>query len=288
MMWQDVVNGRSPYSVQEADAFLFLRDLPNDSVNFVFGSPPYLKKMNRYDGVTKAQVTLSGWVEWMLQITTEAVRVCSGDVMWVVNGPVDKGQYHPAVEGLIWKWHERGGICERSVIWSKNAPPNRKDWYGNGHEFVVCFKKSTKPREYFNWEAVAEPPKFKSGGRFRQRTSNGTRRLGNEYPKNKLARPRDVVRATVGGGQMGSKLASLNEAPFPESLVKYFVPVLCPPGGITLDCFSGSGAVGKVALNLGRKFIGCDNRASQVELSLRRIHDEVSAELRGDVSTKVA
>ena len=81
----------------------------------------------------------------------------------------------------------------------------------------------------------------------------------------------DMVQCKVGGGLMGSKLASENEAPFPESLARFFVLSFCRPGGTVLDCFSGSGTTMCVAVQHGRNFVGCDLRASQVELGLRRL-----------------
>lgn len=44
-------------------------------------------------------------------------------------------------------------------------------------------------------------------------------------------------------------------APFPEELVERCIKLGCPPGGVVLDPFAGSGTVGKVARALGRKAI---------------------------------
>jgi DNA modification methylase len=84
----------------------------------------------------------------------------------------------------------------------------------------------------------------------------------------------------VGGGNMGSALCHENEAPFPESLAEFFVRSFCRPGGLVCDPFSGSGTTGAVAVRHGRRFVGCDLRASQVELTRRRIAGELS-EARG-------
>jgi DNA modification methylase len=173
-------------------------------------------------------------------------------------------------EGLAWHCYARGITCERPVIWHKNAPPNRKDWFGNDWEFCLAFRGEDSTR-YFAWETIAQPPKYSSGGDFRQRSATGKRTKGGSYPKSKLARPRDVLRVTVGGGHLGSPLAHENEAPYPEKLVEPFVLTLCPPGGVVLDPFSGSGTTGAVAKRHGREFIGIDIRESQVELSERRI-----------------
>ena len=203
------------------------------------------------------------WVEWMLQVTTEAVRVSRGDVLWVVNGAVKGGRYLPAVEGLIWRWHCNGGWCERPVIWTRMCRPiARTGSPTTGNPWSVSGSPDRGPTSIGRpWPSAL---KYTSGGRFRQRGTNGQRRLGNEYPKNKLACPRDVVRVTVGGGHLGSRLAHLSVAPFPEDLVRYFVLALCPTGGIVADPFCGSGTTGKVAVKTGRRFIGCDIDPDQV------------------------
>jgi hypothetical protein len=86
-----------------------------------------------------------------------------------------------------------------------------------------------------------------------------------------LAEAGDVKHCKVGGGLMGHELAHENEAPFPLELAEFFVKSFCPPGGIVLDPFCGSGTTGHAAVEHGRRFLGCDIRESQVELSRRRL-----------------
>lgn len=269
MTAEEVLLGDREWYVKTADCTKELAQFDDNSIDLVFGSPPYAEKGERYLG-RPTKWTTDDWIDWMLKLTMEAVRVSNGYVIWVANGAVRNGRYLPACEGLIWKAHEQGLICERPCIWHKNAPPNRRDWFGNDWEYVVAFKSAAK-NLYFDWEAVAEPPKYKSGGRFRQRAANGNRRLGSEYPTNKLARPRDVVRVTVGGGHLGSELAHENEAPFPEGLAEYFVRACSPKNGVVLDPFSGSGTTGAVAIKHGRRYVGFDARKSQAVLSRKRI-----------------
>ncbi|NOQ21607.1 MAG: hypothetical protein GQ565_03005 [Candidatus Aegiribacteria sp.] len=45
----------------------------------------------------------------------------------------------------------------------------------------------------------------------------------------------------------------------------------CPPGGVVLDCFGGSGTTAAVAKKYGRESISIDIRESQVELMGRRL-----------------
>ena len=91
------------------------------------------------------------------------------------------------------------------------------------------------------------------------------------------ANPGNVIHCKVGGGLMGSRLAHENEAPYPESLAERFVLSFCPPCGIVLDPFCGSGTTAAVAEKHGRRWIGIDVRPSQVDLTQRRIEEARAA-----------
>jgi hypothetical protein len=136
----------------------------------------------------------------------------------------------------------------------------------------------------------------KSHTKARRRTASGDVMEEQTYDPPVLANPGNVVVETytaaevdellgvvggmidckVGGGQMGEgdAFSRRNEAPFPETLADRFVRSFCPPGGLVIDPFSGSGTTGAVAVRHGRRFLGCDLRPSQVALSRRRIETE--------------
>ncbi|WP_165073290.1 site-specific DNA-methyltransferase [Paludisphaera rhizosphaerae] len=79
------------------------------------------------------------------------------------------------------------------------------------------------------------------------------------------------VRTLTGGGHMGHAIAHENEAPFPEDLAEFFLRSLCPPNGLVLDPFSGSGTTVAVAERLDRRGIGLDLRMSQCRLGTVRV-----------------
>ena len=104
------------------------------------------------------------------------------------------------------------------------------------------------------------------------REREGTKQQSQDgYTVPAIANPGNVIKCKVGGGLMGSKLSHENEAPFPETLVEPFIRCFCPPGGIVLDPFCGSGTTLAVAKQWNRNAIGIDIRESQVELTRRRI-----------------
>lgn len=99
-----------------------------------------------------------------------------------------------------------------------------------------------------------------------------------------LAQASEVVHCNVGGGQMGHALAHENEAPFPLDLPTFFIRSFCPPGGVVCDPFGGSGTTCDAAVQIGRRFVGCDLRQSQVDLCARRMRTVTPALFADDAA----
>lgn len=182
-----------------------------------------------------------------------------------------------------------------------------KQWLLNDWEYVLAFKREG----WIPWAdplVMGHEPKYQRlGGEMSNRRFDGmrenlpprsgcglgARRKGGEkkarkrmYTRNadgsrdeeiyappKTVNPGNciVVKARVGGGQMGNGICHENEAPFPEPLAEFFVRSFCPPGGIVLDPFAGSGTTLAAAVSHGRRAIGFDVRESQVDLTKRRM-----------------
>jgi DNA modification methylase len=239
----------------------------DQSVDLVFASPPYQNARTYGIG---ADLNRDDWVDLVFRATAESLRVCKGPVCWVVS---DVGSRGTAIDRLrICVEDDLGAHAVRPCIWTANKPPTSAGtWYANAWEYVLAFSR-VWPAPYFDVSEIATPLKYPSRGHFRQRSKDGTRKRGGDYPKHPMRKTMpNHVHVTVGGGQLGSPLSHLNEAPFPEKLVEYFVRSLCPPGGVVLDPFSGSGTTAAVAVRYGRRFVASDLRESQCELTRRRL-----------------
>lgn len=67
----------------------------------------------------------------------------------------------------------------------------------------------------------------------------------------------------------------------PVSLIEQLIRVVCPPGGVVLDPFGGSGSTAVAAANLGRDAICIERDANHVATARRRLATEVQPALVG-------
>jgi hypothetical protein len=298
------------WRVDQADCLDWLAALPEGCADLCFFSPPYeqarLYLENGQDlGIARGT---DEWVAWMLDVFRACRRVCRGLVACVCEGRQRDYRYSAGPLLLAADLH-RAGFCLRKpaifrrVSYGKAGP----DWLRNDYELILCATRGDR-LPWSDPTACGHPPKYKPGGAMSYRTQDGSRVNGKRHTKRRadgtterqvykppeianpgnviqqtytaqevadlLAERGDVVDCSVGGGRMGSPLAHKNEAPFPEKLVDFFVKSFCPPGGLVIDPFCGSGTTGAVAVRLGRRFLGCDLRQSQVDLSRRRLSAE--------------
>jgi hypothetical protein len=235
----------------------------------------------------------------MLQVFAACRRTCKGLVAAVVEGQTKDYRYSASPLLLAADLHRAGFHLRKPPIFLRYgvAGSGGPDWLKNNYEFIIC----TTRGGCLPWSdntACGHPPKYKPGGAMSNHTADGRRfnakagaprkpngqRERQGYNPPKLANPRNVIDCAaeegaglvvncgaVGEGRMGSDLAHENEAPFPEKLAEFFVRSFCPPGGLVIDPFCGSGTTGAVAVRLGRRFLGCDLRRSQADLSRRRL-----------------
>lgn len=252
------------------DCLKHLRRMGNDSIDLLFCSPPY--EAARTYGI---DFTLKGqnWVNWAVERYLECVRVCRGLVCWVVEGQTRQFTWSATPALLMADLHRAGVKLRKPPAYKRVGIPGSggPDWLRNDYEFIVCASKGRLP--WARNTEMGSPPKYGPGGAPSHRTRAGDR-VNGSYKPPKLANPGNIIECHGGGGHLGSKLAHENEAPFPEKLAEFFVRSFCPPGGVVLDPFCGSGTTLAVAKRLGRAAIGIDIRESQTDLTHKRI-DEV-------------
>ncbi|RKY09976.1 MAG: hypothetical protein DRP65_07215 [Planctomycetota bacterium] len=272
--------------VIQGDCLKVLPTLPPRSVNLVFGSPPY-EDARTYD--INFNLKDQEWVDWMVEVYRACVPRCKGLVAFVMQGRTRKYKWSCTPALLVADLHRAGFNVRNPPVYSRIGIPGSggPDWLRSDYEWVVCVSQPGR----LPWSdnvACGHDPKWPVGGKMSHRTKDGKRisrtikprgkdgkLLNQGYRPPKKVNPGNIIRCNAGGGVMGSRLCHKNEAPFSEKLAEFFVKSFCPPGGIVLDPFSGSGTTCAVAKKLGRKYIGIDIRESQVELTNQRLAEIV-------------
>lgn len=290
-----MLNDGELWRVTQADCLPWLRALPPSSVDLVFGSPPYeAQRTYGIDFKLKGQ----DWVDWMVEVFKAASLASRGLVAFVVEGFTKNYKWSASPALLMADLHRAGLNLRKPPAFHRIGIPGSggPDWFRNDYEFVVCVTAPGK-LAWSDATACGHKPKYGPGGPYSYRTLDGERvnvtrhkTKGTSGYKNgdtithapgtldrkitAIANPGNVIKCRNGCGHLGSDFAHQNEAPFSEAIVEPFVRSFAPPNGIVADCFSGSGTTAKVALKWGRRFIGCDIRQSQVDLTTKRIKAE--------------
>ena len=167
-----------------------------------------------------------------------------------------------------------GWYLRQDIIWHKSnaMPESVKDRCTKAHEYLFLLTKSE--RYYFNHGAIKEPATVGWGG---SRFTND--RDLTTHPSTSLkARIESNSRNKRSVWKIPTKpFKDAHFATFPIDLVKPCVLAGSPEDGIVLDPFCGSGTVGVVALNHGRKFIGAELKPEYAEMAKDRINRETAS-----------
>ena len=236
-----VVEGKTKNFQWSATPSLLMTDLHRTGVKL--RKPPIFHRVG---------IPGSGGPDWWRNDYELIVCSSKGKLQWSDN----TANGHPP------KWAPGGEMSYRNSDGTR-----RNQWGHSGTGETGARKKDGTHQDGFrpghsfstNGERMTQQEKINEGGRSHTK-NKGSGMEEQVYLPPALANAGNVLKVVVGGGLMGSKLSHNNEAPFPESLVDPFIRCFCPPDGIVLDCFAGSGTVAAVAKKTGRSSISIDIR----------------------------
>lgn len=273
----------STASIVEGDVRKVIHEIPTGSVQTCVTSPPYWGLRDYEGGPNQIgqEPTPEEYVEQIVGVFSEVKRTLTKDgTLWLNIGDTyvgtgDKGKWHDPKNprgrngqkvalnkkvaglkpknmiGIPWKvafaLQADGWTLRSDIIWEKPnvMPMPLKDRPISSYEHVFLLSKSRK--YFYDFESVMEE------------TSDG---------KGKR-RQRDVWHINT------QPFSEAHFAVFPEELVRSCVLAGSKEGDTVLDPFSGSGTTGLVSLKYGRNYVGLENSGEYVELSKRRIKNEL-------------
>lgn len=146
----------------------------DETFDLTFTSPPYTDA--RTYGIA-AQRKCQDWVEWMIAVVGECVRVTSGLVLINCAGVTRDWCYQPGPEGLLYEWWKQGGRCWRPSYWHRVGIPGSggKQWLRADIEYVLAFTGCDAAIPWADNTANGHPPKWAPGGEISHREADGKR-----------------------------------------------------------------------------------------------------------------
>jgi site-specific DNA-methyltransferase (adenine-specific)/site-specific DNA-methyltransferase (cytosine-N4-specific) len=243
------------------DSKKILKNLPDNSIDLIITSPPYAdQRKGTYGGIHPDK-----YVEWILPITKELLRVLKPNGTFILNikEKVLEGERSTYVMELIIEMRKQGWLWTEEFIWhKKNCYPGKwPNRFRDAWERLLQFNKDKKFHMY--QENVMVPMGDWAKSRLKNLSITDKIRdnskVGSGFGKNisnwltrDKAYPTNVL-------HLATECSNKNHsAAFPEELPEWFVKLFTKENDTVLDPFMGSGTTILVANRMKRHSVGID------------------------------
>jgi len=254
-------------TLYEGDCLDIIPGLPEHSVDMIFADPPYNLSnggitchAGRMVSVNKGEWDKSGGIEqdheFAIDWLTACRRVLKDDGTIWVTGTMHK------IYSIGFALQQLGYKLLNEICWFKpNASPNLScRYFTHSHETVLWASKSDKSRHKFNYQLM----KHIAGGR-------QMRSLWMDIDVED--EPQDIW--AISTPQKAEKKHGKHPTQKPLALLERIVLASTDHGDTILDPFTGSSTTGIAAVKHGRRFIGVDTNTEYLELSVKRLKEEL-------------
>jgi site-specific DNA-methyltransferase (adenine-specific) len=250
------------------DAVDTLNRLPAESVDIIFADPPYNLSnggttchAGKRVSVNKAFWDASRGIKEDFTFHMNWIQACrrvlkTTGTIWI------SGTYH-SIFSCGYALQLQGWHLLNDIVWFKpNAAPNLAcRMFTASHETLLWAKKNKNAKHHFSYEAM----KFGC------------------WEKDILKKQDKQMRSVwaISGPSKEEKCFGKHPTQKPLALLDRIIMASCPPKGIVLDPFCGSGTTGVAALRQGHQFIGIDSERNYLQkMTLPRL----TAIERGDMN----
>jgi DNA modification methylase len=240
-----------------------LKSFPDACIDLIFTSPPYADaRKHTYGGIAPQD-----YVAWFLPKAAQFQRALkpSGTFVLNIKERVVAGERHTYVLELILALRQQGWLWTEEFIWhKKNCYPGK--WPNRFRDaWERCLQFNKQRQFYMDQDAVMVPMGRWAESRLKKLSSTDRRRdpsrVGSGFGKNVsnwLGRDRAYPTNVL---HLATECANRDHsAAFPLALPSFFIKCFCPPNGLVLDPFSGSGTTLEAAKDEERGWVGVDLR----------------------------
>jgi DNA modification methylase len=261
------------------DARLTLKEFPPESIDMCITSPPYLNQRtyNLGDAEIGAEKDVSMYLTDLCMVFDQVKRVLKPrGTCWVNIGDAYKnGELYLIPHEFVLNMRTIGWKPFNEIIWHvpnvyTSSSPRR---FTKDFEYLFAFAKQDD--YYFEQQYEPYKTKYKSF----EYTGKGKK----DYKSEGAQDPSDAKRSMLKSMERGrgrhvrcvwsiTHKSSKHTATFPRKLVETPILAGCPPGGIVLDPFVGSGTAMRVAMEYGRNYTGIDLNPKSVEMTRESVN----------------
>ena len=201
----------------------------------------------------------------------------------VTDRKIDTGMKLKNLLGIPWRvalaLQADGWILRQDIIWHKPnpMPESVRDRCTKAHEYIFLLSKSEQ--YFFDSEAMKEPVQSTKGNAKSFRGGESYTG-GNAFNNHQLKERETHGNAPNEGGTRNRRSVwtvatqpyrGAHFATFPPALIEPCILAGSRPGDIVLDPFMGSGTTAQVALQHGRRYLGCELNQKYELLQKERI-----------------
>jgi len=248
---------KTALNILQGDAKEKLCEIPDDSIDFIFTSPPYAEqRKGKYEGVPADK-----YIEWFIPIAKEIKRILkpTGSFLLNIKSHCEKGERSLYVYELIVAIKKEAGLkFVDEYVWYKSKIPMR-----NSHRLPDAWEPIfhfSKEKNFINHDAIKIRSESTFGSKrgyscYNEQTGNigGYHDIADQVsgwttPDNILYFPTALL----------VKDKYKHPAKFPIELAEFLIKAFCPAEGTICDPFCGSGTTALAALKLDRKCIAIE------------------------------
>lgn len=255
------------------DCLTAMADLPDGSVDAVVTSPPYAEqRKNTYSGIPEKDYP--AWtVAWLERV--RPLMAPRGSVLVNIREHRTRDGISDYVHRTRLAVREAGWHEVDELIWVKpNAVPcgntrlPRRSW-----ERVLWFALCGEPYCQAKDRERKSPRATDSVSLWRWGERSMCRAGRKPQPRSAYQHPRhpDIITVST------SEAYRSHPAKFPLKFARRLVELVCPPGGVVLDPFVGSGTTLLACLQTGRRGIGVELKPEYHAIALRRLEEARAA-----------